>query len=77
MSTAVCQANEQPETDGLWVDSSSGEWFRISQLDAANDLNKQKAPFGVFPVAGSGFEYHSSMLPLTSINKKRLSALFQ
>ena len=28
-STAVRQANEKPEPDGLWFDFSSGEWIRL------------------------------------------------
>ena len=31
-STAVRQANEKPEPDGLWFDSSSGEWIRTTDL---------------------------------------------
>ena len=32
MSTAVRQANKKPEPDGLWFDSSSGEWIRTTDL---------------------------------------------
>jgi hypothetical protein len=32
MSTAVRQANEKPEPDGLWFDFSSGEWIRTTDL---------------------------------------------
>ena len=32
MSTAVRQANEKPEPDGLWFTLSSGEWIRTTDL---------------------------------------------
>ena len=38
MSTAVRQANEKPEPDGLWFDFSSGEWIRTTDLRVMRDF---------------------------------------
>ena len=56
MSTAVRQANEKPEPDGLWFDFRSGEWIRIPSPQwgpmTSFFFPKQKPPFQV--VASSG-----------------------
>ena len=44
MSTAVRLANEKPEPDGLWFDSSSGEWIRTTDLRVMSDF----PDFGTF-----------------------------
>lgn len=44
MSTAVRQANEKPEPDGLWFDFSSGEWIRTTDLRVMSQ-NPESVPF--------------------------------
>ena len=44
MSTAVRQANEKPEPDGLWFDFSSGERIRTTDLRVMSQ-NPESVPF--------------------------------
>jgi hypothetical protein len=44
MSTAVRQANEKPEPDGLWFTLSSGEWIRTTDLRVMSQ-NPESVPF--------------------------------
>ena len=51
MSTAVRQANEKPEPDGLWFDFSSGEWIRTTDLRVMRDF----PGFGTFSTQAPHF----------------------